>query len=60
MRKNKKQSLDPEDVCRAEADEVKYMMLLNALNESHRQEGVDTSNLHEDGESENPSNPIST
>ena len=54
MRKNKKQSMDPKDLCQAEADEVKYMMLLNALNESQRQEEADTSELHEDGESERP------
>lgn len=36
LRKNKKQSLDPKDHCQAQADEVKYIMLLNALNESHR------------------------
>ena len=46
--------MEPKDLCRAEADEIKYMMLLNALNESQRQEGADTSNLHEDGEGEHP------
>lgn len=46
--------MDPKDLCQAEADEVKYMMLLNALNESQRQEEADTSELHEDGESERP------
>lgn len=35
MEKNK--SREQEEVCRVEADEVKYMMLLNALNESERE-----------------------
>lgn len=52
MGKHKKQ-LEPEEVCRAEADEVKYMMLLNALNESEREADADPPNL-ENGESEKP------
>jgi hypothetical protein len=42
------------DLCRAEASEVKYMMLLNALNESEREKDVDAPNLNENGESEKP------
>ena len=50
MGKSKKHSLEREEVCRAEADEVKYMMLLNALNESSREGNVDS--LPKNGESE--------
>lgn len=53
MGKSKK-SLEREVLCRAEADEVKYMMLLNALNESSSEEKVDNFNLIEDEKSENP------
>lgn len=49
-----KKSLEREVLCRAEADEVKYMMLLNALNESGSEEKVDNFNLIEDEKSENP------
>ena len=53
MGKNIKKSLAPENFCRAEADEVKHMMLLNAFNESEREENDDASNL-KNGESEKP------
>lgn len=52
MGKQKKQ-IEPEEVCRAEADEVKYMMLLNALNESGREADANAPNL-ENEESEKP------
>lgn len=54
MGKSKKQFLKKEDICRAEADEVKYMMLLNALKESSPEGTVENSVLPEDGDSENP------
>lgn len=38
MGKIKKQADEREETCRADADDVKYMMLLNAINESNKEE----------------------
>ncbi len=41
MGKNKKELNVREEVCRADADEVKYMMLLNAINEPNIQSNTE-------------------
>ncbi len=46
MVKYRKHSAPSQEDCQAEADEVKYMMLLNALNESHNGREIDDQSPH--------------